>query len=234
MSRAVPERERCTGRVAQTTTRTRERSRRGEGATLRDDLIAAALELAEQSGSDAMLSLRGVAREAGVSPQAVYLHFKDLTELIEGVLDMCERQLEEAVLDELAGVSAPLDRLLAIAAAYVRWGVEHPGLYQVMYEGEVQGTRPVPRGAMGERLIAVVTGDLEAAREGGEIAEGEALVQLVQTWALLHGIVSIRVNKPHFDWPDAVPMAQEGMLRLLGADTGRGHSRVPAPAEASG
>ena len=53
---------------------------------LRRALIDAARALLEREGA-AALSLRAVAREAGVSPAAPYHHFKDKSELLQAVAD---------------------------------------------------------------------------------------------------------------------------------------------------
>lgn len=58
----------------------------------RKALIEAALELARQGGSLASISLREVAREAGVVPTAFYRHFRDMDELgLALVDDVCLR-----------------------------------------------------------------------------------------------------------------------------------------------
>ena len=64
----------------------RERNRRGEGDRLRAEILAAASRLLEAAGTDEGLSLRAVAREVGISPQSMYLHFGNLDELGLAVL----------------------------------------------------------------------------------------------------------------------------------------------------
>jgi len=79
------------------------------------------------------LSLRAVAREAGVSPAAPYHHFKDKGELLDAVArqgwDMLKASLSEA-----RPPDADVDANSELGVAYVRFAREHPALYRVMYD----------------------------------------------------------------------------------------------------
>lgn len=100
---------------------------------LRRALIDAARRLLESEGPTA-LSLRAVAREAGVSPAAPYHHFKDKGELLDAVAsegwDMLNAQMTEARAAETS-LSA---KLSALGVAYVRFARTNPALYRVMYD----------------------------------------------------------------------------------------------------
>src|SRR6185369_10513784 len=90
-SSATPE----NGMGTSVNTRTSSRPSRGRGVTLRDErklqtrqaLLRAALDLARRGGSLASISLREVAREAGVVPTAFYRHFRDMDELGLALVD---------------------------------------------------------------------------------------------------------------------------------------------------
>lgn len=96
-------------------------------------LIDAARELIEADGP-AAISLRGVARRAGVSAAAPYHHFKDKAELLHAVAREGWHSLAVAL--NAAREAAPLGRgrVTAVGVAYVTFALEHPALYQVMYE----------------------------------------------------------------------------------------------------
>lgn len=99
---------------------------------LRRALVDAARRLLEAEGPSA-LSLRAVAREAGVSPAAPYHHFKDKAELLDAVAqegwDILGVQMTEAK----AG-STGLQQLTALGIAYVCFARDNPALYRVMYD----------------------------------------------------------------------------------------------------
>jgi AcrR family transcriptional regulator len=99
---------------------------------LRRALVEAARRLLESEGPSA-LSLRAVAREAGVSPAAPYHHFKDKAELLDAVAhegwQILDRMMSEAK------AKAPADeKLSSLGIAYVCFARDNPALYRVMYD----------------------------------------------------------------------------------------------------
>ena len=66
---------------------TRARNPRGEGGRLRDQLVRATAELVDELGDTSRLSVRAIARSAGVSPTALYLHFPDRDALVTATCD---------------------------------------------------------------------------------------------------------------------------------------------------
>jgi len=63
----------------------------------RDDLIAAALRLLGPHRSVSSLSLREVAREAGIAPNSFYRQFRDMDELAVALIDLAGRSLRKIV-----------------------------------------------------------------------------------------------------------------------------------------
>ncbi len=100
---------------------------------LRRALIDAASRLLEAEGPSA-LSLRAVAREAGVSPAAPYHHFKDKGELLEAVAHEGWTLLDEALAKAKANAASPDKALNELGVAYVCFARENPALYRVMYD----------------------------------------------------------------------------------------------------
>ncbi|HZZ32376.1 MAG TPA: TetR/AcrR family transcriptional regulator [Phenylobacterium sp.] len=100
---------------------------------LRRALIDAARRLLEAEGPSA-LSLRAVAREAGVSPAAPYHHFKDKGELLEAVAHEGWELLDGALAKAKALAPSPQDAINGLGVAYVCFARENPALYRVMYD----------------------------------------------------------------------------------------------------
>ncbi len=98
---------------------------------LRRALIMAAERVLERDGPQA-LSLRAVAREAGVSPAAPYHHFKDKGDLMLAIAGAGFESLSDAM---RAAVEADADKkLTTIGVAYVKFARDNPALYRVMYD----------------------------------------------------------------------------------------------------
>ena len=97
---------------------------------LRRALVEAAQRLLEAEGPTAM-SLRAVAREAGVSPAAPYHHFKDKGELLNAVAREGWSMLSQQV---LKATRANTHEHLSSTLAYIVFAREHPALYRIMYD----------------------------------------------------------------------------------------------------
>ena len=100
---------------------------------LRRALIDAARRLLETEGPSA-LSLRAVAREAGVSPAAPYHHFKDKGELLNAVAEEGWTLLDAAMAKAKAQAPSPREAMNGLGVAYVCFARENPALYRVMYD----------------------------------------------------------------------------------------------------
>ncbi|TAL30677.1 TetR/AcrR family transcriptional regulator [Phenylobacterium sp.] len=99
---------------------------------LRRALVDAARRLLEAEGPTA-LSLRAVAREAGVSPAAPYHHFKDKAELLDAVAQE-GWDILSALMAEAKGTAVGPHQLTALGIAYVCFARDNPALYRVMYD----------------------------------------------------------------------------------------------------
>ena len=180
----------------------RTRNRRGQGARLRGELVSAASTLLETISGEDALSLRAVARQAGVAPQSVYLHFADRREIMTAVYAVRFGELS-AVLSSAAaaaGADAPGGRLAAICRAYCDYGLRHPGRYRVLF-----GTAGAP-GWEPQAMPGMATWDLfrAAVRDCLDPAADDASADqtAVCIWAALHGLLTLRRDRPSFPWPD--------------------------------
>lgn len=100
---------------------------------LRRALVDAALHIVEREGL-AALSLRAVARVAGVSPAAPYHHFKDKRELMVAVGAEGFARLTEVMIAARDKAPTPLAALSAIGVAYVCFARDNPALYTLMWD----------------------------------------------------------------------------------------------------
>src|SRR5260221_10566697 len=98
---------------------------------LRAASLRAARELLEEDGS-AALSMRAVARRAGVSPTAPYRHFPDREALVSAVASVGYRELAAKLAAAHPAPSTP-DDLTSVAVEYVRFALEHPALFRAMF-----------------------------------------------------------------------------------------------------
>src|ERR1700724_2129306 len=98
---------------------------------LRAALVHAAMEVLEESG-EAELSLRAVARRAGVSAAAPYRHYDDRGALVSAGAAGGYRELAERLAAAHPSPSTP-DELASAAVAYVQFALERPALFRIMF-----------------------------------------------------------------------------------------------------
>jgi AcrR family transcriptional regulator len=198
----------------------RQRNPRGQGARLRDDIIEAASRLLANPAAPP-LTLRAVAREAGVAATSVYLHFADIESL---VLAVAERRFGELV--RLQGEvrdenSDPCQQVRAGCLAYCEFGLAHQGHYQVMFANPL----PMPADMPPEEFPGIVAFrrliDSVADCLGVEPADEQAFSTALLIWQQMHGIVSLRISRPRFPWPPLAETVSEAVDRLLAGARGR-------------
>jgi AcrR family transcriptional regulator len=182
--------------MASSVTSRRPRSRRGEGDALRVELLAAADDLLERTGDAAAVSLRAVAAEVGVAPTAVYLHFADRDELMITVVERGFGAFTDHLRAATTGSSA-LERLINQGVAYIRFAVEHPGHYRLLFSRiSLSGDDPELRRRCVEAGLSAFALCIEATQacidDGTFIGDaGEIAVAL---WALVHGYADLAIG----------------------------------------
>lgn len=109
-------------------------NRKGDGGQLRGEIIDAALRLLATQPAET-LSLRAVAKEAQISPPAVYLQFDNRDEVMAAVVDEVWSKLAAAMegADRRARNRGPYAQLIAQVDAYLRFALDSPTRYQILF-----------------------------------------------------------------------------------------------------
>jgi AcrR family transcriptional regulator len=190
--------------VARTSTvKRRSRSRRGEGETLRADLLAATERLMIETGRAEAVSIRAIADAVGVTPPSIYLHFPDKDSLI---LAVCARNFEtfDSVI-ERAGRSTedPAESLRRRGQAYVRFGLENPEPYRILFmtRNDSAQQRNVLVGA-GARAFQHLVDAVQRCIDAGAFRPVDPVLAATGVWAAVHGVTSLLISLPGFPWPD--------------------------------
>ena len=189
---------------------------------LRDDILDAAEGLLIRTGSEDEVSIRSVATAVGVTAPSIYRHFADKQHLL---FEVCARHFARLGLvaaEARASSADPVEALAAMARAYVRYGVDNPEHYRIMFMGRSDLTparygdeQMLETGPFGE-LVATVQDCLDAERFRDDA--GDAVLIAFTLWAVVHGIASIAVAKPGVPAPpleQRVDAALEMVLRGL-------------------
>ncbi|MFH8533924.1 TetR/AcrR family transcriptional regulator [Streptomyces tendae] len=190
--------------MADRRTAPRRRNPRGQGETLRAELVEATARLLATLDRPETLTLRQVAREVGVAPASIYGHFSDLGALIQHVLRLRYEELAQLMNEAAAPAAEPLDDLVARCAAYTHWGVDHPGEYGTLIGGRLPPELvPLTAHGAGEELLGSVIASLAGVRQRrGEPADPERSRQAgLLLWTALHGLVALYNDHGNLPWP---------------------------------
>jgi AcrR family transcriptional regulator len=162
---------------------------------LHDALLEAAERVLEREGL-AGLTLRAVAREAGVSHAAPTHHFGDLTGLVSELAAIGFRQFNAAMAAASPSGNTP-DGAIARAKAYVGYARAHPGMYGLMFRTErLDMSRPSLHEAA-NAAFAELAGVVGAKRHEHIEAEALSLDQaaaIVRAWSLVHGFTMLLLD----------------------------------------
>ena len=215
------------------TSQPRRPNRRGEGSQLRAEIVTAARELIEETGSAQAVTLRAVARRVGIAAQSIYGHFAGPEQIVRAVIAQTFEEFLCHLQAARAGIDEPRARLLAACQGYLTFGAEHPNLYALLF-----ARNPTPEGARGEqapdlrlhenggegvdRLVGaesfeLLVNDVAAATAAGESRSKDPFVTATAIWVALHGLVLLRADAPQFPWPDRAQLedALLGRIALL-------------------
>lgn len=180
-------------------------------------LVAAAVELVEEQGLEAV-SVRAVARRAGVSPGAPFRHFATKTALMTAVAEQAIERLAAAVEAEVAtlGPADPLAMLRAMGRAYVGWVVAHPTHFLIISSrSEIDFPSSRLLVERNEALRQTMFRLLGQAQSAGQLRPGLNLDDLVlATRALTYGAARLWADGHFPQWQVAGPPA-EAMARAI-------------------
>ncbi len=159
-----------------------------------------------ETGDQASVSIRAIAKAAGVTPPSIYLHFADKEALL---LEVCNRRFAELNrrMDEAgAAHDDPVEALGARGRAYIHFALENPEHYRVLMLTKEELVEPEPEDGRGpaqgriafDRHVEAVTRCIES----GAFRPDDPLAVAIDLWAGVHGLSSLAITLPGFPWPD--------------------------------
>ncbi|WP_072314047.1 TetR/AcrR family transcriptional regulator [Agrococcus sp. Marseille-P2731] len=185
---------------------------------LRRALLDAGLEAARAGGPDAV-SVRELARAAGVAPSAVYRHFDSHESLVSALALRALAQVADAMEHEIEQVPIAggdgADRawadgaIAAVGLGYIGWAWREPGLFRLAFRvhRDLDAVHlDEARGACGRTPYEQLERALDALAAAGELSPAARPGAEALAWSAVHGFASLTV---------------EGPLRSLDADTRR-------------
>lgn len=163
-----------------------------EISSYREQICAVATRLFAEHGY-AGVTLRGIANALGCSPMTPYRYFADKQAIFSAVRAAAFARFADAQEEAVQGAAEPTARLARLARAYVRFALDEPHAYRIMFELD-QTPEPEDRELRDEetRAWTVLLGAIHAAVEAGAL-EGDPDTLAHLYWGGLHGIVSLHL-----------------------------------------
>ncbi len=193
---------------------------RGQGELLRGEILAAAREILEESGTEEAMTLRATARVAGITAPAIYAHFAHREEMVEAVVAASFDEFAAEVLAGMDGIEDPDRRLREACRAYVDYAHRHPATYRVIFTRHRPAEMPGVAAAAGGVFAVFV--DLLAERDAARGARRDAKTDATLLWLGMHGLASLPPSHPRFSWPDQGLLIDELLERLTGTASASG------------
>jgi AcrR family transcriptional regulator len=169
------------------------RARRGEGELLREAILDATEQLLATTGNADAISIRRVAEAVDRTPPSIYLHFATKDELIQAV---CQRQFDamsERFRLALEGVDDPVDQIRTMAEAYVRFALEHPEQYRVLFMNGVRRETEDLESLRLTECFGMLVDSVEAAQAEGRFHPADPALVSLALWASVHGVASLLI-----------------------------------------
>jgi len=163
------------------------------------DLPAAllrAVDGAVREGGASALSLRDVARRAGVSHAAPAYHFGSKAGLLTAFAVQGYRRLAESVLRELVRV-APSDgptTLAAVGRGYVRFAVSEPAQFEVMFRFDALEADAPELVQATDAAYSLLSATIERCRLEGSLGGLDPMLVGVSAWSTVHGLASLWIS----------------------------------------
>ncbi len=209
--------------------------REREKQETRRKLLDAARDLFARHGFESV-SMRQIAEAAEYSATAIYVHFKDKADLFHQLV-----RSDFAALDgnfaRLRAIDDPIERIRQIGHQYIRFGVDYPNHYRLMFmtrhnheateEHVLQGAETCGHGDPDKDSYALLREAVAEALETGRFPAfkpGDVDLLSQTLWAGVHGVVSLHLthsDDPHIDVIDVrqrahamVEVSLAGLLSL--------------------
>ena len=162
---------------------------------LRTALLAEAAAMIDEGGTS-IVTMRALGRRLGVSRSAAYRHFADKSALLVAVATAGFDHLRDRL--EAVGADGPgvgIDRLRQFGEVYVRFALENPGHYRLMYGKEAISREDLPElRQVANGLFDELVNVFRSYQRSGAIERQDPELQAYVAWGAVHGLASLLIE----------------------------------------
>lgn len=166
-----------------------------EREDLRRKIITAATELFREENYTGV-SMRKIAKRVEYSVGTLYLYYKDKDELFLAVQSAAFEQAFTYI-NKPAEEPDPMKRLRLLGERYVRFGMNNPDLYRLMFmmERPMDAVKEGDAWHSGIALHNLLTSLVQECSDAGKIVAEDPDRLSFALWSLVHGMVSLRISQ---------------------------------------
>ena len=162
---------------------------------LKNALIQAGVEILAEEGLGA-LSLRKVAKQAGVSHAAPYSHFADKQALIAAISTEGFKQLYVQIKEIFESYrDNPKNLLVETAWAYIQFALNEPDRFKLMFSSVIEKEKDYPDFVeISQQNFQQLAEMVEICQQAGILKPGPSELSAVSVWAAVHGLVTLALE----------------------------------------
>jgi AcrR family transcriptional regulator len=164
--------------------------------SLREEILEVSKEILIEDGFSKM-SMRKIAKRADITATSIYLHFKNKDDLLLALIEESIENLKKALMDVIDPSKDLIRQLEDLANIYVKYALEHPQEYQIIYMVRPEEMPKYPKEKFKNirstyELLADI---ISEGKNDGLIDVESSLISAYTLWAQLHGVVSVILSK---------------------------------------
>ena len=171
----------------------RSRKPRGQGASRRGEILAAAKQLFLREGIE-HATMRRIAGAVGVSSTALYVYFPDKTAILDAIAEAMFEALLIAYGQSQRSGKPRLSRFRDGLQSYVDLALSRPDEYRLTFHAKSCSYRGEIEAA--DKSFSLLQEDIADLMQSGIFAPGDTLAVAEALWACLHGVVMLLLNLP--------------------------------------
>ena len=148
----------------------------------------------ESGGKD--ISLREVARRAGVSPAASFHHFRNKEALLVAVAVEGFERLTATCRERVESIDDPTERLRIVLRTYIEFAIEQPAVFFLMFGRLISAPNKYPDLRAAALASFAVLRSAVALQVGGDPSDPDRTTDAWAAWAAMHGAASLLAAGP--------------------------------------
>ena len=164
--------------------------------SLREDILEVSRNLLVKDGFGKM-SMRKIAKRAGVSATSIYLHFQNKDELLLALIESSIAKLASALEENLTDSDDSITKLEKMAQSFVDFALENPQEYEIIYMVRPEEMPKFPKEKFQQirKIYELLAGIISEGKRTGALNVDDPLMSAYMIWAQLHGVASVIISR---------------------------------------